>query len=1288
MKKPFFLITIVIGLLIQLPLSSAPYFGQRFNFEQPDGRLVPVNVYGDEFFQRVESIDGYTLIRDPKTQWIEYAKLSAAGTHFDPSGIRYTGLTQSPSKTQLMAPGTTTPISKGIRLPASAIEEIVKTNQKKLGVTTQTFHQLRLQRGTSPLQQKSNYAYAAGNVIGLTIIIHFPGEPQVVNATEITNFLNQTGYSGNGNNGSIKDFFYTVSGGAITYTNIVKEYTAKNPKSYYDTTVKNRVSELIHEALTAIDAAGFNYSQLTTNATNIIYGLNLLYDGSPTQGWGNGLWPHQGTLSPTFSADGVQTGKYQITNIGSSLTIGTFCHENGHLLFDWPDLYDYGGDSHGVGMFCLMGGGNYGGSGKNPIPPNPYYRHSAGWVTPTPLIAKTTPYSITSNALTSYRYTNDYNNNEAFYIESIVKTGRYASYPDDGLIIWHVDENGNNNNQQRTLTQHYLVSVEQADGLYSLELNQNNGGSGDLFHAGYKSTFGQTTQPNSNWWDGSASQLLLKNISAIGPTMTFETGPPVSPNIITVWQWVANPHSTPHPYPHNYTFTRTFNAPTANEIKLSFTNFNTEYRYDLAKLIDKNGTVKTAYSGNKGSLTTSPVVGNSLTILFKSDGSINNHGFDISGYWTGQYYGIKSLTQTTTNNIHVELYHPSITNLPATTNLTINLINTTTNAIAGTRTLTGSTIQSTQTFKITDLSITTANLSANGSYRIQAQFSHHLGTSTQTLTPLKSLNTINGIQSISQSSTDNHRFTIQLYSDNFATLPSTSQLSVQVINTVTNQIVAQKTYPQSALQSSINVHINDLSLQPAVAINTTQPHKLNAIFTHQLSPSIVALTPSNAIKPFGVGSVTQQLSNANQFTIGLIYPSFSALNSTANLNVQVINTQSNQVYSQKKYSKPTLSEAMLIDLNTFTTIATPNGGAHHLVVSFTSNVGTDTVTVTPSQSILINQIQQNGISHFQQLSTDDHQFDLHLLHHNFAQIPAQAFVKIQLIHNQTQTLISEKLFPHASIKSKMSFHINDLQYQTQSYITDSDAYKLRAIFSHELGASALEFNPPIAIKAIGINKIIQSSTNADIFQIYLINPTLTASNSTANLVVQLLYASSGQIAAQKTYPASKLATIMTIDIRDFDLKMQPANQPNKSTYPASSIYTINAQFTHPFGISTITNFAPPTTPPSLPSTLTVGTILNGPNPFNPYKTQTVFQYILTQPASVDVEIYSLSGRRVFRTSITYGAAGGTTGLNSAIQWDGRDESGQWVSNGVYIALFKFTSQDTVIKRKTKVVVIK
>src|SRR4029078_5337358 len=69
----------------------------------------------------------------------------------------------------------------------------------------------------------------------------------------------------------------------------------------------------------------------------------------------------------------------------ADLSIGTFCHENGHLLCRFPDMYDYGerdGDSvvsAGIGNYCLMGSGNHLGFGRTPSPVCSYLRDLAGW---------------------------------------------------------------------------------------------------------------------------------------------------------------------------------------------------------------------------------------------------------------------------------------------------------------------------------------------------------------------------------------------------------------------------------------------------------------------------------------------------------------------------------------------------------------------------------------------------------------------------------------------------------------------------------------------------------------------------------------------------------------------------------------------------------------------------------------------------------------------------------------------------------------------------------------------
>ena len=94
-------------------------------------------------------------------------------------------------------------------------------------------------------------------------------------------------------------------------------------------------------------ADGLDLAQFDSRDEDIVDALNVLYAGQ-TQYRGE-LWPHNSPSTCSFGA--IRTDLYLLTSLGrtaADLSIGTFCHENGHLLCRFPDMYDYGerdGDS-------------------------------------------------------------------------------------------------------------------------------------------------------------------------------------------------------------------------------------------------------------------------------------------------------------------------------------------------------------------------------------------------------------------------------------------------------------------------------------------------------------------------------------------------------------------------------------------------------------------------------------------------------------------------------------------------------------------------------------------------------------------------------------------------------------------------------------------------------------------------------------------------------------------------------------------------------------------------------
>lgn len=500
---------------------------------QPDGTRVEVRVWGDEFYQHVETPDGHTLIRDLETDWICYADIKADGMALVSTGRIY-------SDSQQITLFTTEKSISPVALPPRKVRLKPEAIRQKVAKARAIWQS----EGPEPVvtisdlkpASTANFSTKAGRtrgepeaeeVLGLTLLIEFPDESATITKEEVDAYLNQPGYNKNKNQGSVYDFFNDVSDGRLIYTNIVVDYfTAPNNKTYYSKTEGYKpLRELLVEALEHLESRGFDFSQLTTDGSNHVRALNVLYAGGPDSAWGEGLWPHMGWLSgqQAFKADGVRLQRYQITSMGKKLTLRTFCHESGHLVCGWPDLYDYDRDSAGAGRYCLMASG---GSSTNPLPPCPYLRDQRDWETIIDLTDAMPGmrYTHNANSLTTYRYSHPVNPREYYLIESRQRTGRHATFPDAGLVVWHIDEDGHRDSNDATPTDHFKVSLKQADGFLQLERNQNRGGAGDLFHAGYRDRFSDRTLPPAKWWSGDDSGLVIADISAAGEQMSFQIG--------------------------------------------------------------------------------------------------------------------------------------------------------------------------------------------------------------------------------------------------------------------------------------------------------------------------------------------------------------------------------------------------------------------------------------------------------------------------------------------------------------------------------------------------------------------------------------------------------------------------------------------------------------------------------------------------------------------------------------------------------------------------------------------
>jgi M6 family metalloprotease-like protein len=499
---------------------SIPFQGRVFTFTQPDGSTITLRGWGDQNYAVFETLDGYTVTKNPATGYYEVARVSADGNALEPAA--------GPGGPM---DGAGAGLPRGARV--SRARAAVIARESALRNTGRRCEERRLERrrqlqtiraigaAGGPLLAPPE-VQIVGDFVGLCLLIDFSDSPATIARDEVDRFCNQPGYNGFGNNGSVFDFYRDNSIGRCRYTNIVAPYyRAKRPKTYYtDRTIQQpqRAVELIAEALDFHKANGFDFSPLTADNQGYVYAMNVYYAGPVTNNWAEGLWPHSYHLaSPRQLVPGKSAFDYQFTAMGSELELGTFCHENGHMLCDYPDLYDYGYESSGVGSYCLMCAGNF--NEKNPIPISAYLKRASGWAN------NVTPIEH-DKVITLGAGTNDYaiyakSGREYFLVENRQKSGRDAALPDAGLAIWHVDEDGDNSNEQMTAASHYELSLMQADGLFQLERQRNQlGDNGDLYD-GATARFADDTTPASKWWNGTSSNLGIDQVSASGASMSF-----------------------------------------------------------------------------------------------------------------------------------------------------------------------------------------------------------------------------------------------------------------------------------------------------------------------------------------------------------------------------------------------------------------------------------------------------------------------------------------------------------------------------------------------------------------------------------------------------------------------------------------------------------------------------------------------------------------------------------------------------------------------------------------------
>ncbi len=350
-----------------------------------------------------------------------------------------------------------------------------------------------------------------GDVNALFLLVDFEDKVHTQTSAHFNELLFSEG-NGSYNQKSLREYYKEVSYNEVNVIGYVSDWIRMtHPYSYYvngeDGTgpYPTNSQKMVEDAVEiAKQIGGIEWDKFDLNGDGKLEALSVIHAGRGAEQTGAGsgqIWSHKSQITKKMY---VTNNSYALTylTVPEDSRLGVIAHELGHLLFEWPDLYDAGPKNsmitQGLGNWCLMAGGSWNNSGNTPAYPSVWCRHGQGWSSAVnvtndqELVLK----DIETNREVYRLWTKGKDGPEYFMMENRQKVGFDKYLPGDGILIYHIDEKAINNWHE----DHLGVGLIQADGKTDLQslFTGNDGDSGDPFPGISKNiTFGTNTNPNS-----------------------------------------------------------------------------------------------------------------------------------------------------------------------------------------------------------------------------------------------------------------------------------------------------------------------------------------------------------------------------------------------------------------------------------------------------------------------------------------------------------------------------------------------------------------------------------------------------------------------------------------------------------------------------------------------------------------------------------------------------------------------------------------------------------------------
>lgn len=462
---------------------------ELFQEIQYDGSYIDLYVKGDENYNWLEDVNGFSVLR-LDNQPVLASEGITTSTKFVYANVSDTGMLEP---TDFLV-GNTNPYNLNLnthKSDASYISVIIRRRKRrddKHSIKPRTIGKLNV----------------------LIVMIKW------ADCNYTLPIIDDLQYVFNGETQSLKDLYYKMSYGKLVLNIVMTDWitvSVKESEAAQGTCYNCVLHKALVEALNQVDSI-LDLKYFDNNGDKYIDAIGFIHSGTSAEFNGNRnnhIWSHKWSMPKWFSKTQLQVVDYFITSTfwgtyhKEIARIGTMSHEFGHIL-GLPDLYDINGDGRGLGKYSLMANSwGFDSSQNYPGILDAWSRIRMGWGDVVD-VSQSGNYSIyaAENDPNIYRISVGFPLYEYLLIENRQPIYYDKTLPSGGLLIYHIDDILTDYYSQGYPGQsnwphngkHYRIALLQADGLYDLEKNINNGQNSDFYSNG--ASLGSNTVPNTN----------------------------------------------------------------------------------------------------------------------------------------------------------------------------------------------------------------------------------------------------------------------------------------------------------------------------------------------------------------------------------------------------------------------------------------------------------------------------------------------------------------------------------------------------------------------------------------------------------------------------------------------------------------------------------------------------------------------------------------------------------------------------------------------------------------------